>query len=471
MNAESASGIITRGSEYIDEIRGKTIAVIGLGISGEGVLSALETLGIPAYVIDRKQPAALRYGEYLALSDADGIAFDLAIISPGVPLSSPEARYFIDRGVELIGEIEFSYRLGSSDYVCITGTNGKTTTTSLCGAVFQRFVSSCVVGNIGIAAAPHALEAHKVLVTEVSSFQIETLSGFQPAIVALLNITPDHLDRHGTMEAYTALKLDLLRRARIKVLNADCAVLRELRGAFPDAYSFSVRERVERGAFVEHGKIYVVGMRQATRVAGESAPTEEAAHYVCDLSDIHLMGAHNVENVLAAVLVSSLYGIPAEIIRGAVQDFRAVEHRIEYVRTVRGVRFYNDSKGTNPDSTIKAIEAMDAPCHLIAGGYEKNSDFTELLEIGKGKIASLSLLGVTAERIAKRALELGYEPRRIGISDTLKEATLQAFAHAKEGEIVLLSPASASWGMYANFEERGRDFKNCVMEMVEDDGE
>lgn len=441
----------------------KKVAVIGLGISGEGMLEALEKLGVETYVFDRKRPDVLVYGTYLTLEEAERVRIDLAVISPGVPLTSPEARFFSERAVPIVGEMEFAYRLTDRAYVCITGTNGKTTTTSLCGEIFGRAAKSKVVGNIGIAAAPYALQDYDVFVAEISSFQIETLAEFRPKICAVLNITPDHLDRHGTFESYADLKLDLLRRAEIRVCNADCPVLSErvTEAQFPGVYRFSTERKLERGAFVEDGKIYTAGLCEDAY----SKSTTSCKEYICDVSDIHLMGEHNIENVLAASLVARLYGIPAETIRDAVSAFRAVEHRIEYVRTVDGIRFYNDSKGTNPDSTIKAIEAMDAPCHLIAGGYEKNSDFTEMLEIGKGRIASLSLIGVTAERIRTCALESGYADDKIELYRTLKEAVLGAFSRAERGEIVLLSPASASWGMYKDFEERGREFKSVVMEI------
>lgn len=431
-------------AEFRRKMKGRHIAVIGLGISGEGVLVALKALEAHAYVIDRKEPEHLQYGVYVPLSRADGIAFDFAVISPGVPLTSEEAQYFYRRNIPVMGEIEFSYRIAFGEYVCISGTNGKTTTTSLCGEIFRRFAKSRVVGNIGIAAAPYALSDDRVFVTEISSFQIETLDSFRPKIAAVLNITPDHLDRHGTFEAYAALKLRLLARAEIQVMNAS---MTEWLHHFPDAYLFSHDKPILRGAYLSGKEMIVLG------------------EPVCTTDDIHLMGSHNIENVLAAILISKLYGIPTACIREGVREFRAVEHRIEYVKTLRGIRFYNDSKGTNPDSAIKAVEAMDAPCHLLAGGYEKHSDFTELLTVGKGKISSLSLMGETADRIRDCALALGYPADRIRVCDGLASAVESAFGFASDGEIVLLSPASASWGMYPNFEVRGREFKRLVMEL------
>lgn len=479
-------------------LKGKNIAVIGLGISGEGVLFALKRLGANAFVFDRKEPDSLEYGRYMPLESAGDHNYDLAVISPGVPLTSPEAGYFIEAGIPMVGEVEFAYGLCDSEFICITGTNGKTTTTSLVGEIFEKSgAKSDIAGNIGIAVCPLAFDNRDEIILEVSSFQIETLRDFKSKICAVLNITPDHLDRHGSFEAYAALKLDLLSRAEQKIVNADCPVLakweREERdrckdGNEPDSlrnlWHFSRKTEPKRGAFVRDGKIYTRGINKcsaanAVSVAGKGnalvgavntpsadAMGEDALEYICDISDITLLGSHNVENVLAAALISRLGGISPEDIRRAVREFKAVEHRIEYVTEVRGVRFYNDSKGTNPDSSIKAIEAMDMPIHLIAGGYEKNSDFTEFLEIGRAKIKTLSLIGVTAERFRQTALKVGYSDDAIRILPDMKSAVKNAFDAAKAGDAVLLSPASASWGMYPNFEERGRDFKRCVRDIA-----
>ncbi|MDO4754454.1 MAG: UDP-N-acetylmuramoyl-L-alanine--D-glutamate ligase, partial [Bacillota bacterium] len=327
-------------------LKDKHVAVVGLGVSGEGVLNTLQNLGVKAYVFDKRIPDSLSYGEYVP-TDGEGfnreLQIDLAVISPGIPLSSEQAQYFIKRGIPLMGEIEFAYCLTDREFICITGTNGKTTTTSLCGEIFKRHTDAKVVGNIGIAAAPCTLEPYDLFVAEISSFQIETLNNFRAKICAVLNITPDHLDRHGSFEVYTALKLDMLRRGELKVVNADCPVLaahvieHASDGEYPDLYLFSAQKRVEKGAFVEDGKIYVSGLHQGGNVSEIEVSQQE---WICDLSDIRLMGAHNVENVLAAVLIARLYGVAQKVIRESIIHFRAVEHRIEFVRTLDDVRFY-----------------------------------------------------------------------------------------------------------------------------------
>ncbi len=436
---------------FIKSLEGKHVGVIGLGIAGHGALQALKALGVTAYVLDQNVPDSLPYGKYVSLEEADGIDFELAIISPGVPLDSAEAQFFVNKGVKIIGELEFAYKISMTEFVAVTGTNGKTTTTSLLGQIFSMYTNSQVVGNIGVSASAHALSGRAVFVAEVSSFQMETVEDFKTEISAILNITPDHLNRHQTFDVYRDLKLELLRRSKKQVLNGDSEVLKSFADEFPDVYYFSTTKVVDRGAYVKDGKIYL------NKEGFES-------EYICDLDDIHLLGEHNVQNVLAAVLIARLFHIPAVVVRRAVQMFRAVEHRIEFVKEIKGVRFYNDSKGTNPDSTIKAIEAMEAPIHLIAGGYEKNSDFREMFEIGRGKIKSVSLLGVTAPRM-KALLEEMNLTTDITINDCMEDAVRSAYGFAKEGEVVLLSPASASWGMYANFEERGRHFKQCVMDI------
>ncbi len=438
---------------FIKSLEGKNVGVIGLGIAGSGALQALKALGIKAYVLDQKVPDVLPYGEYVTIEQAENIDFALAIISPGVPMYSNEAEFFVKKGVKIIGELEFAYKISMTEFVAVTGTNGKTTTTSLLGHIFSMYTSSQVVGNIGISAAAHALEEKALFVAEVSSFQMETVEDFKSQVSAILNITPDHLNRHKTFEGYRDLKLDLLRRSDKQVMNADSEVLMEFAEEFPNAYYFSVKKEVEQGAFLKGDKLFF-------RRIGDK--DEE----LCELADIHLMGQHNVENVLAAALVARVFGVPATIIKCAIQNFRAVEHRIEFVEEIDGVRYYNDSKGTNPDSTIKAIEAMDAPIHLIAGGYEKDSDFREMFEIGRGKIKSLSLLGVTAQRIRDLAIEMNLvDEVNITINKNMEEAVASARKSAVSGEIVLLSPASASWGMYDNFGERGKHFKQCVRDL------
>lgn len=431
------------------------VAVLGYGVSGKGVAKVLAELGISYFVFDEA-----KQGEtgFLSLRDAEEIPFDFAVTSPGIPLDSALVQFFVQRGIPVVGEIEFAYLVSDGSFVCITGTNGKTTTTTLCGAILSRFQDTRVVGNIGISATANAYGYGGTLVTEISSFQLETLRHFRADISAILNITADHLDRHKTFEQYRALKLGMFDYSTVKVFNADDAVLLDALKGMTEAYGFSTKHRLQRGAFVQGGKIFVDTSSPVFQMVAENLN----AQYVCDVADIQLVGLHNVENVLAAVLITRLRGVPVDVIASAIRTFTGVEHRIEFVREWNGIKFYNDSKGTNPDSTIKAIEAMADPIHLIAGGYEKNSDFSEMLKIGKGRIQTLSLMGTTAKRFRDAALAEGYPESAITIVPDMKHAVENAYRNAKKGEVVLLSPASASWDMYPSFEVRGTDFKENV---------
>lgn len=433
------------------------VAVLGYGVSGKGVAEVLSALNIPYAVLDEA-----RQGEtgFLSLPDAEKIAFDFAVASPGIPVDSPLIQSFVGRGIPIVGEIEFAYLVTDGRFVCITGTNGKTTTTTLCGAILSRHEEAKVVGNIGISATANAFGYSGTLVTEISSFQLETLLHFRAEIAAILNITPDHLDRHKTFDQYRSLKLSMFERSARNVFNADDSTLMQAvkEQNLTDGFGFSTQRVLERGAYVKDGKIYVDTASQVFRITDANP----ASTYVCDVSDIKLVGLHNVENVLAAVLITSLCGVPHDVIAEGIRTFSGVGHRIEFVRECAGIKFYNDSKGTNPDSTIKAIEAMEDPIHLIAGGYEKKSDFSEMLRIGKGKISTLTLLGATAERFCEAALAEGYSRDVIAIVPNMKEAVKTAYQNAKRGDVVLLSPASASWDMYPNFEVRGTDFKENV---------
>lgn len=431
------------------------VAVLGYGVSGKGVAKVLAELGIPFDIFDEAKQGQ---GGFLSLRDANKVHFDFAVTSPGIPLDSELVQSFVRRGIPVVGEIEFAYLVSEGSFVCITGTNGKTTTTTLCGAILSQFQDTRVVGNIGISATANAYGFGGTLVTEVSSFQLETLKHFRADVSAVLNITPDHLDRHKTFEQYRALKLSMFDYSTVKVFNADDVVLMDALKSTTEAYGFSTKHILQHGAFVRDGKIYVDTISPTFQWVAEN----EKAQYVCDVADIKLVGLHNVENVLAAVLITRLRGVPVDVIASAIRAFTGVEHRIEFVRELNGIKFYNDSKGTNPDSTIKAIEAMADPIHLIAGGYEKNSDFSEMLKIGKGRIQTLSLMGTTAKRFRDAALAEGYAEDVIVIVPDMKHAVENAYRNAKNGDVVLLSPASASWDMYPSFEVRGTDFKENV---------
>lgn len=453
---------------------GTKVAVIGLATSGIAVAEVLKTYGISLYGFDKKPVQRPDLFEAVfceipangELSDAGGapIRLDSAVISPGVPLDSDFAKYFSEASIPLIGEIELAYFLTNSAFLAITGTNGKTTTTSLVGEIMKRHNPKAeVCGNIGIPATTMAASTQDaVLVAEISSFQLETMHEFRCKIAAILNITPDHLDRHGDMETYVALKKKLGTLSETVVLNADDPILSAMTWGDQRVTYFS-RLREVHGAFVRGDAIYCF------------------QDYICKVSEIPLVGKHNIENVLAAVLMTYLYGVPVDQIRAAILEFQAVEHRIEYVRTIERsastggsfrIDFFNDSKGTNPDSTIKAIDSFEDPIHLIAGGFERSADFHPMLLFGRGKIASLSLLGATAVRLRDAAVAVGYDKVRICMD--MRAAVQSAYDFAVEQgsnawkggrSIVLLSPACASWGMYENYMKRGEEFKELVRKL------
>ena len=384
--------------------------------------------------------------------------FDRVIISPGITFRHPLTRL----GKELIGELELAYENCKGSFIAITGTNGKTTTTTLVGEMLKAADLPCVVaGNIGLPVSSQAAEAAEgtLMVTEVSSFQLETIKDFRAHVSAVLNITPDHLDRHGSLEEYARTKGRVCEnqdQTDYFVYNDDDPGAVELAKTIekPIPVPFSTRdEGLQYGmqpnaAFVREGYLWVKRNGKEKKL--------------CKASDLNIPGKHNLENALAAAAIAYFSGAGAGPISRTLKTFKGVEHRIEYVRTYKGVRYINDSKGTNPDSTIKAIEATDTPIILIAGGYEKNSDFTEMLQIGKDKIKYLVLLGVTAPRIKDTALRCGYTDEQIVRCDSLEACIAAGAQLAVKGDTVLLSPACASWDMFKSYEQRGEEFKKVV---------
>lgn len=383
---------------------------------------------------------------------------DVAVLSPGVPVDGPIVRLMQEHGIRIWGEIELAYVCGKGSVAAITGTNGKTTTTSLVGQIMELHYDSVkVVGNIGIPYTQVALETREdtVVVAEISSFQLETIACFAPKVSAILNITPDHLDRHHTMENYIAAKEKITMNQGAEdvcVLNYEDEELRRFGETLtPQVVFFSAKRRLKDGLFYEDGTIY----------QAKNGDTQE----ILPVKQLHILGLHNYENVMAAVAICESMGVPMEVIRQGLREFRAVEHRIEFVCEKRGIAFYNDSKGTNPDAAIKGIEAMPGTTVLIGGGYDKQADYGEWIESFQGKVKRLILLGQTKEAIAACCrLHEFYDYTYV---DTLEEAVELAYDLAEEGEAVLLSPACASWGMFRNYEERGRIFKECVRELKE----
>ena len=451
------------------DFTGKRVLVVGTGVSGIAAIRLLAAKGAKPVVLegnekaDREQvvsriPEGIGYDLIIGnLPEEVMDTLDLAVLSPGVPTDLPFVIKLQDKKIPVWGEIELAYACGSGRLVAITGTNGKTTTTALTGAILREYYDSVfVVGNIGLPYTEYALEMKdsSVTVAEVSSFQLETIHTFQPEVSAILNITPDHLNRHHTMECYIDTKARIAEnqtKAQICVLNYEDEHLQKLAAKIPaDIFWFSSKRPLERGIWLD----------------GEDIIYKDGEEIkICTIHDMQLLGVHNYENVMAAVAIAMHMGVPVECIRKAVAEFKAVEHRIEFVREVGGVKYYNDSKGTNPDAAIKGIKAMNRPTWLIGGGYDKKSTYDEWIEAFDGKVKELILMGVTAPKIADCAKTHGFD--KIKFVDSMEEAVSYIAGKAQDGEAVLLSPACASWGMFPNYEVRGDIFKDCVRKLKE----
>ncbi|MDO4859937.1 MAG: UDP-N-acetylmuramoyl-L-alanine--D-glutamate ligase, partial [Bacillota bacterium] len=360
-------------------------------------------------------------------------------------------------GAEIIGELELAYRMGKGNYVAITGTNGKTTTTTLVGEMFKNAGKKTnVVGNIGFAVVTEAVNADDDtwMVTEASSFQLETTADFKPLVSAILNLTEDHMDRHKTMENYGAAKAKAFANQgpdEYLVINYDDKACFALAGnCKAEVIPFSRLEKLDKGAYVEDGVITV------------KTPEGEKVSF-CKADELIIPGSHNLENALAAAAIGYFAGLDPAVITETLTTFQGVEHRIEFCGELNGVRFVNDSKGTNPDASIKAVQAIKGGIILIAGGYDKDSGYDELIEAFEGKVRYMMLLGVTAPKIKAAAERLGFTDSII--CKDMEECVKKGFELAKPGDTVLLSPACASWDMYDCFEQRGEHFKKCAKEL------
>lgn len=446
------------------DISGKKVILIGLARTGISTIKKLYSQGAQILVNDSKSSEDLQDVlnelkdmnlEYVLGKRLTGQEdVDFIVVSPGVPLDLPFIKAFIERKIEIISEIELSYRLVKRNYVGITGTNGKTTTTTLVGDIFKASdLDTFVVGNIGVPVISVIDESNEdsVFVTELSSFQLETVSEFKPHVASILNITEDHLNRHKTMERYIEAKANVFKNQEASdylVLNYDCKLTRELsKLSSAKVLFFSRLEEVENGAFVRNGKI----------VFRLDSKEEE----VIDVNDINIPGSHNLENALAAVSMCMAWGLKSNVISDVLKKFQGVEHRLEFVKTIDGVDYINDSKATNPDSSIKAVQSYNnRPIVLIAGGMDKKSDFTEFVSYFDSRVKSVVVLGETTEIIIDTLEKSGFKDyHRV---KNMKEAVLKSHELANTGDVVLLSPACASWDMYESYEVRGRDFKDNV---------
>ena len=447
------------------ELTKKCVLVFGTGISGIGAAHLLLAKGAEVILYDgntEKDKEAL-LAEFPAgskvrivlgeLPEAEMEQLDLVVMSPGVPCDLPVVLAMKGKGIRIWGEVELAYECGKGDVLAVTGTNGKTTTTSLLGAIMQAYHPEVyIVGNIGnpyTEAAPKMTD-DAVTVAEISSFQLETIEKFAPKVSAILNITPDHLNRHHTMEEYIRVK-ELITKNQTEsdtcVLNYEDEILREFgKTLHTKVIYFSSLHKLEKGMYLDDGEICY--------------RDENGLQKLCRTTELNLPGRHNHENVMAAAAMALAYGVPLEVIRKVVCAFKAVEHRIEFVTEKNGVVYYNDSKGTNPDAAIKGIQAMDRSTLLIGGGYDKGSSYSEWIQAFDGKVKYLVLIGQTREKIAAEAKALGFTD--IVFADSLAEAVQFCADHAKKGDAVLLSPACASWGMFPNYEVRGKMFKELV---------
>lgn len=453
------------------EVAEKKVLVFGSGISGIGAAGLLEERGAKVVLYDGNEKL-----DRQAVKDQLGTdskteivlgafpeellgVLDMVIISPGVPTDLPIVKKMHEKKIPVIGEIELAYQLGKGEVLAITGTNGKTTTTALLGEIMKNDRESVfVVGNIGnpYTTVVDDTREDSVIVAEMSSFQLESTDAFRPRVSAILNLTPDHLNRHHTMECYIKTKERIAENQtedEVCVLNYEDEVLRAFGETLhTNVLYFSSRQKLDRGLYLDGEDIYYADGENTTKVI--------------NVNELNILGTHNYENVMAATGIALSLGVPMDKIVEVLKRFQAVEHRIEYVTEKRGVKFYNDSKGTNPDAAIKGICAMNRPTLLIGGGYDKQSEYDEWIESFGGKVKLLVLIGQTREKIAACARAHGFE--NIVLCDTFEEAIDTCYRNAVSGDAVLLSPACASWGMFKNYEERGRIFKEYVRALKED---
>lgn len=452
------------------DLQGKKVLVAGCGKSGIGAAQLLDQAGACPVLFDENlklDVEALKektgFGERLMVelgTVSKELIRELAlvVVSPGIPVDAPFMETFKEAGIPIWGEVELAWHFGKGRVLAITGTNGKTTTTTLVGEIMKAYFDSVfVVGNIGTPYTGEALKMKETSVTvaEISSFQLETAVSFHPSVSAILNITPDHLNRHHTMENYVAVKESITKNQTKEdfcVLNYEDGWTREFGKSCPaQVIWFSSRNRLEKGYYLDGEMI----------CRNEGNGQEE----LMNVHDMNLIGVHNYENVMAAIAMSAAFGVPMETILSVVRTFQAVEHRIEYVATKKGVVYYNDSKGTNPDAAIQAIRAMRWPTILIGGGYDKGSTYDEWIEAFEGKVKLFVLIGQTRELIADCAKKHGIE--NIVMADSFEEAMDACVSGAQPGDAVLLSPACASWGMFPNYEVRGQMFKEYVNRIEE----
>lgn len=446
-------------------LKNKNILLVGLAKTGISTIKHLNKLGAKVVVNDIKDKDKLK-GILDELSDLNNVEYilgyhpenvddiDMAVVSPGVPLDLPFILKLKSKNIEIIGEVELAYRLSQNPmFIGITGTNGKTTTTSLVGEIFKKAnIDTYIVGNIGnpVIDTVDTANENSVLVTELSSFQLESIDTFKPHVSAILNFTEDHLNRHHTMEAYMEAKARIFKNQDEKdfcVLNYDDKDVKSLSdNVKAKKIFFSRKKSLDCGIYLDEDNNIIINIDKKIKLLNKD--------------ELSLPGNHNLENCMAAAAIAYVSNIDIDVIREVLKTFAGVEHRQEFVRNLNGIMFVNDSKATNPDSSIKAIESYNRPIILIAGGMDKQSSFDEFLDVAKENVYALVLLGETAQRIKECAQNKGFD--NITVVKDMKEAVNASYQIAKGGDVVLLSPACASWDMYKSFEVRGIDFKDNV---------
>ncbi|MBQ3335844.1 MAG: UDP-N-acetylmuramoyl-L-alanine--D-glutamate ligase [Selenomonadaceae bacterium] len=443
------------------------ILVIGAARSGLAAAKILKKFGADVLLSDAKLESEINFD----FSELRGLGVDLRfgkqteellrgvdkiIVSPAVPIKIPVLKSAAAQGIPIISEVEFAFGLAQSPIVAVTGTNGKTTTVTLLGLLLkEKFSNVGVGGNIGVPLSEVALEVGTggYLAAEISSYQMEATKNFKPHISAILNVTPDHLKRHGSMEVYQAMKEKIFAQQTADdflILNFDDERTREMidRAACKVLY-FSRQVELAAGAFVKNNSL-VIKFNGATQ-------------NLCTIDELGIKGGHNVENALAAALAAYLAGVDAEKISAVLKTFQGVEHRIEFVRALNGVKYFNDSMATNTDSAIKALETFAGHLVLIAGGDDKGTDLTDFLNLVNERVDWLILVGDATARFKRCALEKNFPPEKIlEAGYSMERAVELAKEISHPPQVVLLSPACASFDMYNDFEERGRDFKRIV---------
>ena len=438
----------------------KKVLVIGAARSGIAAAKIAKKFGANVILSDAKENLDVKIsGVEIRLGKQNEellSGVDLIIVSPAVPIKIPVLKAALKKNIPIISEVELAYDLAKSPICAVTGTNGKTTTVTLLGLLLkEKFSKVGVGGNIGVPLSEVALEvgAGGYLAAEISSYQMEATKNFKPHISAILNVTPDHLKRHGSMEVYQLMKEKIFSQQTAEdflILNYDDERTREMidRAACKVLY-FSRQRALAEGAFIKN-KSLVIKFNGAT-------------HKLCTIDELGIKGGHNVENALAASLIAFLAGVEAGKISSVLKSFQGVEHRIEFVKEINGVKYYNDSKATNTDSAIKALETFAGHIVLIAGGDDKGTDLTEFLKLVKERVDWLILVGDAAARFKACALEKNFPAEKIlEAGYSMERAVELAKEISQPPQVVLLSPACASFDMYSDFEERGRDFKRIL---------